>query len=192
MMKTKVILLLLLVVCAHRSARAEFHAVDLGQYVRASGVEFIGAKWCIPYGDQVFEGIPYKIDGIIQLDAKGPREFGQFHRDRVDFIDVGRRFEELRLLSGAAWKPNPGEAIAVIELHYTDGTIGELPVRFDHHVRDHWGENHIIEIPNTDPNTRIAWRAEHRDPARWDKHLRFFESVHRNPHPAKEVATLSL
>ena len=65
------------VVMAISSVRAEFHPVDLGEFVGPSGFDAMEAQLAIPIGDQIITDIPYCIDGLVQLDGCGPRAAGQ-------------------------------------------------------------------------------------------------------------------
>src|SRR5690242_1163578 len=68
---------------------------SLGEWPFAS----LGAKWMLPIGRQVLDGVPFQIDGAILLNASNSVQRSRPGKFKVEHIAVGRRFEKLHLLA---------------------------------------------------------------------------------------------
>jgi hypothetical protein len=149
--------------------------------------------WRTAAGRQVFDGLPFQIDGRGCVYGK---KLGAERRDNTnthpDFvgIQIGRKFDELHLLHVTQWADVEGQEIARIRLNYADGSKQEFPIRFGGHVRDwHRMPSEEKELL-TDPNTKIVWRAP--GVPRIKSTLRLFKTRLSSPYPEKEVATMDV
>ena len=151
------------------------------------------ASWQTLVGRQVFDGLPFQIEGrgCVYGRKLGPEEQGNTptHPDFVG-IQVGRKFEELHLLHVTQWADVEGRQIALIRLNFADGTKHEFPILFGGHVRDwHRMPSEEKELL-TDPSTKIVWRAP--GAPRIKSTLRLFKTVLVNPNPEKVVTVLDV
>jgi hypothetical protein len=151
------------------------------------------ASWQTVVGRQVFDGVPFQIEGRGCVYGKklGPEKQSDTNTF-PDFmgIQVGRKFEELHLLHVTQWADVEGQQIALIRLNYTDGSKQEFPIVFGGQVRDwHRMPSEEKELL-TDRNTKIVWRAP--GAARIKSTLRLFKTVLANPHPEKAVTAMDV
>jgi hypothetical protein len=83
------------------------------------------ASWQTVVGRQVFDGLPFQIEGrgCVYGKKMGPETRGDTNT-YPDFIgiQVGRKFDELHLLHVTQWADVEGQEIALIRLNYADGT----------------------------------------------------------------------
>jgi len=151
------------------------------------------ASWRTVVGRQVFDGLPFQIEGRGCVYGKklGP-ETGDDTPTHPDFIgiQVGRKFDELHLLHVTQYADVEGQEIALIRLNYADGMKHEFPILFGGHARD-WQrlpteEKELL----TDPNSKIVLRAPG-DPGH-KATMRLFKSMLANPHPEKVVTTMDV
>src|SRR4051794_36015542 len=100
-MVRRIILSALALLCLGNIApAAEIKPIDLKPYVGYSPFDNIKADWLIPRGDHVFDGVPWKIDGVILLFGKNAAQKTNAARTVVD-VPVGQTFETLHLLAAA-------------------------------------------------------------------------------------------
>jgi hypothetical protein len=142
-------------------------------------------------GRQMFDGVPFAVDGRATLFGKEVAlDSGTSRKDVPDIvgIKVGRSFDELHLLHSAQWSDVEGMAIAQVHLNYYDGTRHESDLGYGVHVRD-WqrlqSEEHEAV---TDPDTKVIWRGS--GIANFRSSQRMFKSRLMNPYPAKRVETI--
>jgi hypothetical protein len=148
---------------------------------------------------KTFDGLPFHIDakitfyGQFQVDwdnrANPGGDAGAKYPDLTG-VPVSRKFAELHLLHNTTWPDVEGETIALIRLHYADGTSQELPVIYGAHVRD----SHRIRTEESetlsDPDSKIVWRGP--GSASFKSTTRVFESKFINPRPLKVVKTMDV
>jgi hypothetical protein len=151
------------------------------------------ASWQTVVGRQVFDGVPFQIEGRGCVYGKklGP-ETGGDTATYPDFIgiQIGRKFDELHLLHVTQWADVEGQEIALIRLNYADGTKHEFSILFGGQVRDwHRMPSEEKELL-TDPNTKIVWRAP--GVPRIKSTLRLFKTLLANPHPEKLVIAMDV
>jgi uncharacterized GH25 family protein len=171
---------------------AQTQPVDLKPFVGKTQFDHIDASWLLPKGRQVIDGVPFQIDGIVELSGTSPR-FTNPGRTNLNNIAIGRAFERLDLLLACSRGGfEDGTTFAVLTLHYADNSTGQLRLQYGRHARDWFGPRHNSDPSLLDPNTRLVWQAEHPAAAKRDDHIRLFHAVVENPNPAKEVKALSL
>ena len=140
------------------------------------------------FGRKIIDGLPFDVDGEICLYGKSPADRGDVRRNEVTGIKIGRKFDELHLIHAVQWREYYGCPVALLRLHYADGTSHDFTLRYNYQVID-WvrllsEEQEII----ADPDTKIIWRG----PGVYKGTGRLFESVLRNPDPDKLVDSLDL
>jgi protocatechuate 3,4-dioxygenase beta subunit len=169
--------------------------LDLSRFQKEKFVtgEKTNANWQTVVGRQVFDGVPFQIEGRgcvygkkLGLETRGDTPT---HPDFIG-IQVGRKFDELHLLHATQYAEVEGQEIALIRLNYADGTKHEFTIRFGGHARD-WQrlpseEKELL----TDPNSKIVWRAPGNPGQKAT--MRLFKSMLANPHPEKVVTTMDV
>lgn len=169
---------------------AQVQPLDLKPFVGESTFERLNAQWLLPSGRQVLGGIPYQIDGVIELWGEGVVRGGATPREQVGNIPVGATFEALHMFAATSWNADEDAAIAYCKFHYADGEVQSVPIQYGRQVRDFYYPRHEI-VPTFDERTSIVWVAQFADTAKWNNHLCMFHSVLDNPDPEKVVETIS-
>src|SRR4026209_1554390 len=82
-------------------AFAEIHSVDLKPFVGKTQFEDIDAAWLLPKGRQVVNGVPFQIDGVVEIAGTSPR-FANAGPTHITHAPVGRSGERLHLLLAAS------------------------------------------------------------------------------------------
>src|SRR5687767_14365305 len=132
--------------------------IDLKPFVGKTQFDHINASWLLPMDRQVIDGVPFQIDGIVELSGTSPR-FTNPGRTNVTNIPVGRAFERLHLLLACSRGGfEEGTTFARITIHYADNSTEQLRLQYGLHARDWFGPRHNPERPLLDPGTRIAWQ----------------------------------
>ena len=150
----------------------------------------------LPAGVHVFGGVPFDVEGKVQL--LGER-LPRFHRKlpvRINGIVIGRKCGRLHLFHGASFLHERGKKIARLVLHYADGSQADLGIIAGEHVLDWWGPIYNTdagdERETTVPGTELAWsggnpRIKQRSP---EFSLRLYKTTFVNPHPELAVTSL--
>jgi hypothetical protein len=185
-------LLLIVALVALRAFGGEVHPVDLKAFAGKTQFEQIDAAWLLPEGRQVVNGVPFEIAGVVELDGTSPR-FGSVGRTNVNNIPVNRAGERLHLLLAASRGGfDDGTAFARLRLHYASGGDSMVELKYGHHARDWFGPRHLADQPLLDPETRLAWTADHPAAAKRDDQIRLFHTSIPNPRPETTIRAISL
>jgi hypothetical protein len=170
----------------------EFHTLDLSGCITKTWRDFRpAASWNPPAGGlQVFDGVPFQVDGVIQFRSTSPRAPEDQLPLRAKVIRVGRRFTRLHLFHFSEFSGPAGEPVAKFILHGVDGKDAESVVRYDIHLQD-W--SHFPRGPvSQDPNTHCAWAAPNRDEPDNPWLTMLWHTMLPNPRPDVEVASLEV
>lgn len=132
-----------------------------------------------PLGDNVFAGIHFSVNGVIQLNGR--------HPDRVEGLVVGRRCRQIHLLHGTVAKMPDGTTIARMILHYRSGIQAEIPIHYGDHVVDWWVRE---RDPPPGPHLRIAWTGQNRLTRKEAASLHVFVNTFQNPRPGEELRSV--
>lgn len=139
-------------------------------------------------GRKIIDGLPFDIAGQIVLFGKSAAERHVDHPDAVSGIKIDRKFDELHLIHAAQWREYDGCPVAIVRLHYADGTHHDFSIR-DKFQIDDWNrlltENDEIVA---DPDTKIIWRGA----GVYKGTGRLFKSMLHNPFPEKKVDTMDI
>ncbi|MDB6125720.1 MAG: hypothetical protein JWQ71_4713 [Pedosphaera sp.] len=173
-------------------AAEPIQTLDLKPFVGPSPFQSIGADWLLPRGKQVFDGIPFQIDGAILLYGTNVAQKTRPGRTNVNNIPVGRRFDKLHLLAAAHSSSTEGITIAKIHLLYVDGSDTTLDIRYGDHVRNWFASWHKADRPLKDPNVHEAWHSQNSAASTTDDYLRLIHVPLTNASPEKEVRAISL
>jgi uncharacterized GH25 family protein len=166
--------------------------INLGPYVGPSPIESAKVEWAMPHGRQVFDGIPFQIDGAVLLYGSSAAQAQNPGPRKVENIPVGRRFDRLDLLGATDTNGVDHDPIAHIRFLYADGTTAVLDLVYGGQMRGWQGPWHKTEEPLTEPNSHIAWYGQNSAAAQGDRYLRLYHVILANPSPDKEVRALTL
>lgn len=149
-------------------------------------------------GNHVFAGIPFKVEGRVQLLGRSLLASNPTLPVRARGIEVGARCERIFLLHGASGltAEMAGAKVAELVLHYADGSKAALPVLAGRDLRDWWGPIYETEAgaATAKPGsaaTELAWAGVNpeieREKPEWS--LRIYRTIFRNPHPELKVVS---
>ena len=194
---------------------AQFFPVDLSRVVTmVFSNSPQGSTWSyLPRGQQIFQGVPFQIDGKFELTGTELLRSGTFVPPKVTGIPIGRKAERLALLHGTGWTEKEGTPLGKIVLHYakagnaaalesrgprsagSDGPEESLRIVYGVHVRN-WYEEELFEDrfgrkkkPIADPNSVIAWSGNEDDPDRGTP-FRLYRTTFINPRPNEVIESI--
>jgi len=170
----------------------EISPVDLKPFLGKTQFDDIDAPWLLPKGRQVINGVPFQLDGVVELAGTSAR-FANVGRTNINNVPVGRSGERLHLLLAASRGGfDDGTPFAKLILNYADGSNSVVELKYGHHARDWFGPRHLADQPMLDANTRLVWTAEHPAAAKRDDQIRLFQTSLTNPRPETVLRALSL
>lgn len=140
-------------------------------------------------GRQVFDGLPFQIDGQIHVYGKTPASRDLNYPNATLGVPVGRKFDDLHLVHYTTWPDVEGDTVAYICLDYADDTKFMFPIKYGVHVRDWYNLPSYEREAVSDPDTKICWR---RPPYNYKAPIRLFKSTLKNPFPEKTVETMDV
>jgi RNA polymerase sigma factor (sigma-70 family) len=152
----------------------------------------------LPQGTHIFAGVPFDVEGSIQLMGTELKEFNKSFPVEVDHIPIGQRCAKLHLLQGANWvyAKNFGTLAAKLVLHYTDGSTREIDMITGDTVFDWWGPLFQTGAnPRTlqmAPGTERAWAGSNPYISKFwkDESLILYKTTFENPQPDVVVSNL--
>jgi hypothetical protein len=140
-------------------------------------------------GQQVFDGLPFQIDGQIHVYGKTPAHRDLNYPNATLGVPVGRKFDFLHLVHYTTWPDVEGDTVAYICLDYTDDTKFMYPIQYGVHVRDWYNLPSYEREAVSDSDTKICWRCP---PYLYKAPIRLFKSTLKNPFPDKTVDTMDV
>src|SRR5688572_30726815 len=184
--------LVILALALPRAFGGEVHPVDLKPFLDRTQFDHIDAGWLVPKGRQVVNGVPFQVDGVVELSGTSAR-FTSVGRTNVNNIPVNRAGARLHLfLAVSRGGFDDGTPFARLKLHYAGGEESAVELKYGHHARDWFGPRHLADKELLDAETRLAWMAEHPAAASRDDRIRFFQTSVANPRPQATVRAISL
>ena len=155
----------------------------------------------LPEGVGTFAGVPFVVQGKIQLMGKGFSASERVFPSRAKGIKLGQTCKRFHLLHGASFvSPDglkPRQTIAGLVVHYLDGSSKEIEIVSGQHLLDWWGPLMRTGIDpqtrfTTAPDTELAWTGTNPLLSRvrpgWS--LRLYKSSFDNPQPNVPVASV--
>jgi hypothetical protein len=147
----------------------------------------------MPTGRQIFSGVPFVVEGVVQLSGRKLQEWGRNEfPEAINGIPVGRKFSRLYALHGAGGVFDPERVtIGKLAFHYADGSVWEIEIKTAVHVRDFWGDPKQELMGTT---SELAWTGT--NPAlkeyEGDKPsaLRIYKTRFQNPKPGLSVSSI--
>jgi hypothetical protein len=190
---------LLLTACARQPQTkagqpSEPVCIDLSKYCTAQLTNSLNSPASVkennlaalPKGRQVLGGVPFDIEGMVQLSGKKIQEWGRKEfPEAVKNIAIGEKCSRLELLHGAGGVYDGyGVAIAELVLHYADTSVSEIEIKNGVHVRDWWGDPRQT-ISAT--NSTLAWTGTNPALKQYGGanpgSLRIYRTTFENPRP---------
>ncbi|MCX6913655.1 MAG: carboxypeptidase regulatory-like domain-containing protein, partial [Verrucomicrobia bacterium] len=153
----------------------------------------------IPRGKQVFGGVEFQIEGMIQLQGKGARDDQQNYRTTIvvplaetnvtaagtQVVQRGSNVAAVHLL-GATRYGGAGECdMAQVVWRYADGSASTSHVMSENHVRD--GIRQPYETPARLPYlfSKVVWRTPM--PGKAGRWVRLYRFSYNNPEPGRVI-----
>ena len=152
----------------------------------------------LPSGTHVFGGVPFDVEGLIQLDGTNMMMFGKHYPAEVDNIRINQRCAKIHLFHGANWiySHDFGTTIAKLVLHYTDGSTRKIDIIAGRHVFDYWSPLFTTGVSSRHfemaPGTERAWTGSNPFIKRiWpDESLILYKSTFDNPQSDVIISSL--
>jgi beta-lactamase regulating signal transducer with metallopeptidase domain len=143
----------------------------------------------IPWGNQILDGVPFNLGGIIEVTGLGPARDQRFLPSQTGLIHIGSKAETLHLVHGTSYSAPDGTPIAEVVLHYADNSRISIPLRYGVHVRNWWDQNRESKTVS-DPASSIWWKGNHPVTEGMGFSLRLFHSRLQNPFPDKVIDSI--
>jgi hypothetical protein len=146
-----------------------------------------------PRGRQVFSGVPFQVNGIVQLSGKKNLEWGRTeYPEAVKDIKLGKTVRQFHLLHGAGGVyDGDGTIIAKLVLHYADRSEQAIEIKTGEHVRDWWGDPTQAV---TGKNSELAWKGSNPAIQKYGGakpgSLRIYKTTFANPQPDVSVTSI--
>jgi hypothetical protein len=147
-------------------------------------------------GIHILGGVPFDVQGRVQLWGRGLAESGRFFPERVKNIAVGRNCERVHVLHGSQFTSHDlaGKTVARLVLRYADGSLAEIAIKAGEHLLDWWGPIYRTDAPQESrgtsaPGTELAWSGSNPwiKERRPEDSLRLYKSTFFNPHPERRL-----
>lgn len=147
----------------------------------------------LPKGRQVFSGVSFQVDGILELSGKKNVEWGRNeYPEAIKDIKLGKTARQLHLLHGAGGVyDGDGTTIAKLVLHYADRSMRQIEIKTGEHVRDWWGNP---KQAITGINSELAWAGTNPAIKKYGGakpgSLRIYKTTFENPQPNLSVTSI--
>lgn len=117
----------------------------------------------LPLGTNIYGGVPFNVQGILQLTGRGMLEIQKNYPEKIQDIKIGRPCAKVHLLHASYWmndQSKTGKTVAKIVVNYADGTSEELNIVSGKQVGDWWwplmksGFEMTLQLAS---DTEVAW-----------------------------------
>jgi hypothetical protein len=153
----------------------------------------------LPGGTNLYAGVPFDVEGTIQLMGRKFDDYGKTYPLEVENIPIGRRCAKLHLLHGESTIPweQSGMSVAKLVLHYASGASEEFNLVAGQQAFDYWGPTWRYGIKGTQteikpaPGTELAWFGTNPWVQKWVPQfkLRLYRTTFTNPHPSEVITS---
>jgi RNA polymerase sigma factor (sigma-70 family) len=147
------------------------HTIDLKPYINTALTESAASPIGVdgddlaelPTGTNIYAGVPFDVQGSIQLMGHGMDRYRKTYPEKVSGIVVNHRAAKLHVLQGSNWTyPSAyGTTVAKLVLHYEDGSTRDIDMIAGDHMFDWWSPLFKTGIPpryyKMGPTTERAW-----------------------------------
>lgn len=152
----------------------------------------------LPKGTNIYAGVPFDVEGTIQLMGEKFKGYGKVYPVNVENIPIGKSCAKIYLLHGESTIPweQSGMAVAKLILHYASGGTEELNLVAGEQAFDFWGPTAHYNLrgkPEIKPagGTELAWVGTNPWVQKWVPQfkLRLYRTEFANPRPAEAVVS---
>jgi RNA polymerase sigma factor (sigma-70 family) len=180
--------------------------IDLKPYINAALTDSPASSAAIrdnnlaelPSGVHNFGGVPFHVEGLIQLNGTNMLGVNKTYPAGVDGIAINRKCAKIYLLHGADWiyLSDFGKTVARLVLHYENGSERQLDIVAGKNVFDSWSPLFTTGVDpryfQMAPGTERAWTGSNPFIKRiWpDESVVLYRSAFENPQPDAVVSTL--
>lgn len=153
----------------------------------------------LPAGENIYGGVPFDVDGRVQLMGRGLEKWSRVFPVSVKDIKIGRKCGKIHLFHGECCDmvAQFRGTIAKLVLHYADASQETIDINYGEHVLDWWGPIHTSGVLDerrvvTSPDAELAWVGSNPWITRHQPSyaLRLYKATFANPHPDREVSTV--
>ena len=141
----------------------------------------------VPRGLQRYDGIPFLMEGKIELNGLGPTRDGNFMPTRVGEIPVNRRVLRVHWIGGAGYKDPDETPLAEIRFNYKNGETRRMFINYGRHVRNWHVEGDEKRTDLSDPKAHVIWEGINGATGR---PVRLFKNSFDNPLSDQEVQSV--
>jgi hypothetical protein len=128
-------------------------------------------------------GVTFDVRGLVQLPgAEIALQRVPHLPARVNSIPVKGEFQRLHLLHGTVGVVPDGTVIAMLVVHYADGSVRSIPIRYGQDVLG------LRVTPDSQAKAAVAWTGTAEDGAE----IHLYRSTWENPQPGKTAVSIDL
>jgi len=165
--------------------------LKLGLFATLNEREAVDNNWgTLPSGTVTLGDVPFDVRGTIQLTGKNLEARTPGLVPTSVHLPIEKDLRRLHVLHATQWADPAGTVVARYRLHFGDGTVAELPVRFEQDIMAWWvGWSHPKgDLPNA---RRVASGGNAALPgAQWS--LALYLRSWDNPRPGQTVRSLEI
>jgi hypothetical protein len=151
----------------------------------------------LPQGVHTFGGAPFEVSGKIQLMGRALLKANRIYPVTRKNIPIAQKCSRILMLHGASHAAVPGDTIAKLVLHYSDGSTGEIPIVSGEHLLDCWGPIYTTpamgeRLVPCSPDTELAWVGNSAGDPQTPSLVaaRIYKSAFANPKPDLEISSI--
>ena len=152
----------------------------------------------LPAGTNIYAGVPFDVEGSIQLMGEGMTRYAKTYPTNVNDIQINRACKKLHLLHGSNWTYLDafGKTVAKLVLHYADGSTNETNMVAGDQVFDWWYPLFKTSLNPRNfrpaPGTERAWTGSNPFIRRvWPgESLILYKSTFDNPRPGVAITSM--
>lgn len=153
----------------------------------------------LPRGVHIFGGIPFDVEGRVQLMGRKLLETSAAFPVRARNLEIARKCHRIHLLHGASGitPEMAGTEIARLVVHYADGSQARIAIVAGGNVLDWWGPIYETEAGENARNpsaagSELAWTGGNPwiKQEKPEQSLRLYKSTFENPRPGVEISAI--
>ena len=152
----------------------------------------------LPAGKHIYAGVPFDVEGSIQLMGGWLKHYGKTYPVQVSDIRIDRNCAKLHLLHGNGFiiYTNFGTVVSKLVLHYADGSTREINLVAGEQSFDWWCPLFKTGVPEkylqTAPGTERAWTGSNPYIRKWQPELSLvlYKSTFDNPQPEVKISSV--
>ncbi len=152
----------------------------------------------LPLGTNLYAGVPFDVEGTIQLMGNNFKKYGKTYPVQVEKIPIGRPCAKIHLLHGESnipWEQS-GMPVAKLILHYASGSDEEFNLVAGAQAFDFWGPSKSYGLAGKPqikpaPGTELAWVGTNPWVQKWvpQFRIRLYRTTFPNPRPAEVITS---